>query len=201
MINQLCPHCDGDGCDKCNDGWKRKRGRPRKGTAVRSVRREIRMEPADAAALDALRKPGETRNDADLRLARAGAKAESSKVYRAARRTGALVPCDACEDCGTTSEPLQGHHEDYSRPLDVVWLCLSCHCSRHGKQAWAAPDGYFDWPAIVFPTNSGSDRVQRSKYRNGLLPSGRKMRQWAKEHGLRFTVDADGLRCERATER
>jgi|GEM_PF-2231218 site-specific DNA-cytosine methylase len=51
---------------------KRGRGRPPKGATARSVRREIRMEPADAAALDALRQPGESRNDADLRVLRAG---------------------------------------------------------------------------------------------------------------------------------
>jgi len=85
-------------------------------------------------------------------------------------------------------------------------ICIECDhrwsgdlaCPECGAPGQPLP---LDWPAIVFPTNSGSDRVQRSKYRNGLLPSGRKMQQWAKEHGLRFTVDADGLRCERATER
>ena len=51
---------------------KRNRGRPPKGDTPRSVRREIRMEPADAEALNALRKPGETRNDADLRVLRIG---------------------------------------------------------------------------------------------------------------------------------
>ena len=54
-----------------------------------------------------------------------------------------------------------------------------------------------DWPAIVFPNNDASSRVQRSKYRNGQLPSARKMVEWAREHGLRFVVDADGVRCER----
>lgn len=26
---------------------------------------------------------------------------------------------------------IQPHHEDYSRPLDVVWLCTSCHRRLH----------------------------------------------------------------------
>jgi len=54
-----------------------------------------------------------------------------------------------------------------------------------------------DWPAIVFPGPDASSRVQRHKYRKGALPSGRKMQEWAGLHGLRFTVDGDGLRCER----
>lgn len=36
----------------------------------------------------------------------------------------------SCIDCG--SEESQSHHEDYSKPLDVTWLCRSCHESRHG---------------------------------------------------------------------
>ena len=26
---------------------------------------------------------------------------------------------------------LHGHHEDYSQPLEVVWLCAPCHGLRH----------------------------------------------------------------------
>lgn len=34
-----------------------------------------------------------------------------------------------CERCG--EKKTQGHHEDYSKPLDVVWLCIDCHGERH----------------------------------------------------------------------
>jgi hypothetical protein len=27
---------------------------------------------------------------------------------------------------------MSGHHEDYSRPMDVVWCCASCHGAIHG---------------------------------------------------------------------
>ena len=38
-----------------------------------------------------------------------------------------------CEDCGKTpsQEKIYGHHEDYDKPLEVVWLCSSCHMRRH----------------------------------------------------------------------
>lgn len=41
--------------------------------------------------------------------------------------TGALVrqPCFICGD------KAQGHHPDYSRPLDVVWLCPTHHYEAH----------------------------------------------------------------------
>jgi len=33
-----------------------------------------------------------------------------------------------CEKCG---EKAQAHHEDYSKPFDVVWLCQAHHMKRH----------------------------------------------------------------------
>lgn len=35
-----------------------------------------------------------------------------------------------CEICGSTNK-IHGHHEDYSRLLDVVWLCPVHHRARH----------------------------------------------------------------------
>jgi ribosomal protein S27AE len=35
----------------------------------------------------------------------------------------------ACESCGATKT--QAHHDDYSKPLDVRWLCVSCHVAHH----------------------------------------------------------------------
>lgn len=32
--------------------------------------------------------------------------------------------------CGKAGQP---HHEDYSKPLDVIWLCPKHHTARHGQ--------------------------------------------------------------------
>jgi len=44
-------------------------------------------------------------------------------------RDGKLTP-KPCERCGFAMG-VQAHHEDYSKPLDVVWLCTKCHGQRH----------------------------------------------------------------------
>jgi hypothetical protein len=45
-----------------------------------------------------------------------------------ALRAGRLTK-QPCERCG--SEDVHAHHEDYSKPLDVIWLCITHHAERH----------------------------------------------------------------------
>lgn len=46
-------------------------------------------------------------------------------------RTGALdrLPCSVCGE----KKSVQAHHSNYSRPLDVRWLCHKCHLIEHRK--------------------------------------------------------------------
>jgi len=37
-----------------------------------------------------------------------------------------------CELCGAKHD-VQAHHADYSKPLEVRWLCRTCHNKEHGK--------------------------------------------------------------------
>lgn len=37
---------------------------------------------------------------------------------------------EPCALCGTT-ENVHGHHKDYTRPLEVTWLCARCHQRLH----------------------------------------------------------------------
>ena len=43
-------------------------------------------------------------------------------------RSGVLTR-EPCVRCGATKS--EGHHEDYDKPLDVMWLCTPCHKQRH----------------------------------------------------------------------
>lgn len=57
--------------------------------------------------------------------------ARRSKAHSAVARAikfGNLVRLN-CFRCG--SEKTVAHHEDYDRPLDVIWLCQPCHKQRH----------------------------------------------------------------------
>lgn len=47
-----------------------------------------------------------------------------------AKKSGVIIP-QPCRDCG--ADKVHGHHPDYSKPLEVVWLCPSCHSKEHGK--------------------------------------------------------------------
>ena len=53
-------------------------------------------------------------------------RAHSAVSY--AIRSGLLVrlPCIRCGE-----EKSLAHHEDYDKPLDVMWLCQPCHKQRH----------------------------------------------------------------------
>ena len=46
-------------------------------------------------------------------------------------RAGAVIP-QPCVVCGDKAE---GHHDDYGRPLDVVWVCREHHTELHLEEA------------------------------------------------------------------
>lgn len=48
-------------------------------------------------------------------------------------RDGRLIKLDHCEGCGGNFH-IEGHHEDYSKPLEVIWLCSACHSFVHSLE-------------------------------------------------------------------
>lgn len=51
--------------------------------------------------------------------------------YRKAIRDGILVRSSVCQICSAENCKIDGHHHDYSKPLDVIWICKGCHMKIH----------------------------------------------------------------------
>lgn len=59
-------------------------------------------------------------------------------IVNRAVRGGELVPPKSCEGCGDAARQdrrggrwLHAHHDDYTKPLEVRWLCPPCHKAVH----------------------------------------------------------------------
>jgi hypothetical protein len=57
-------------------------------------------------------------------------KAGAHSLVLWAVKTGVLNRPDKCEECGKSGK-IQGHHEDYTKPLEIKWLCKFCHSRKH----------------------------------------------------------------------
>ena len=55
---------------------------------------------------------------------------QACKQLECALARGALTKPHKCDCCGRRRK-LHGHHDDYSKPLSVRWLCCSCHQLLH----------------------------------------------------------------------
>jgi hypothetical protein len=42
-------------------------------------------------------------------------------------KEGRIIKPSTCSDCSKSGVIIDGHHEDYSKPLEVIWLCKKCH--------------------------------------------------------------------------
>lgn len=76
--------------------------------------------------------------DAILRRQRAHRRAtfrreQARGLLRNAVLRGDVRRPENCSRCGKRGR-IQGHHHDYSKPLDVIWLCVACHLRLHGKE-------------------------------------------------------------------
>jgi hypothetical protein len=73
-------------------------------------------------------------------------KEASKRALNRAIESGDVVRPETCERCGTKPSPrsdgaasIHGHHDDYSKPLDVKWLCGRCHTDTHRALAEKEP--------------------------------------------------------------
>ena len=64
-------------------------------------------------------------------VARNPEKTKARKAVHRAILSGAIERPSQCSRCGGSEAAIHAHHDDYSRPLDVRWLCTVCHGLEH----------------------------------------------------------------------
>jgi DNA polymerase III delta prime subunit len=57
-------------------------------------------------------------------------KEDARKMVQLALQFGILIRPEVCEHCGKECF-CEAHHRDYTKPLDVDWLCKQCHENEH----------------------------------------------------------------------
>lgn len=107
---------------------------PRHGTAS-EYNAKCRCEPCRAAhaAYHRAYKSGPARERESERvrayIARHPERRAAWQAVDRALRNGQLIKPSRCA-CGRNAR-VNAHHDDYARPLDVLWLCGVCHKARH----------------------------------------------------------------------
>lgn len=81
----------------------------------------------------------------------------AARAFQKAIRKGELVR-GPCEVCGTTKH-IDGHHDDYSKPLEVRWLCRRHHILHHWAIFKAAKLAN---PEAVAPVSFQRGRLRRA---------------------------------------
>lgn len=116
-------------------------------------------------------------------------KAALARSYaRVSQARGRISP-RPCQVCG--SENSQKHHPDYDQPLEVVWVCRSCHLAIHA----GVVDCPQVLPPIVQPTLERRSRVEMRKMRErmkALESTGKSRKTIAHELGM---TPAQVTRC------
>ena len=78
-------------------------------------------------------------------------KQKTHRIVKAAVDSGRMIRPKVCSACGKKGR-IGGHHADYEKPLEVIWLCGMCHAMAHKPdRVKKRLEDYLRWrPRIVF---------------------------------------------------
>ena len=57
-------------------------------------------------------------------------KVRAKTVTRMRVRNGTIIRPGCCSKCKKKCKP-EGHHPDYNKPKEIIWLCSECHKGIH----------------------------------------------------------------------
>jgi ribosomal protein S27AE len=123
----------GSFCKPC-DLTRSRAYREKNKEAYNAKMRQQYQDNKTARSLGQKKYAGTTRGRQATRAATLSWRQRNPEKYRAyievqiMKQKGLLkpLPCEVC-----TADKTQAHHDDYSRPLDIRWLCGPCHRSWH----------------------------------------------------------------------
>jgi hypothetical protein len=103
--------------------------------------RKFKVRQYKSANIDKIREYDRKRSKTEKRISNAQKVSSEWRIvnperYRAhnlvnnAIRDGKMTKPSCCKSCGCKGI-IHGHHDDYAKPLEVMWLCVPCHAARH----------------------------------------------------------------------
>jgi hypothetical protein len=66
-------------------------------------------------------------------------KARATAMVNIRVQRGTMIRPKRCSQCGRSDLAIEAHHDDYSKPLTVRWLCTSCHDNHHAMENIPVP--------------------------------------------------------------
>lgn len=148
-LRKVCPGCNRDllaiafhfarneasglqtRCKECARDWRRSESGKQSSKKYAS---KPHVREAAAKRQSQYNKSGAGKRTKERHAKRHPERVFARRVLQMAVRMGIVAKPWECQACGQNPPPmrdgrssLQAHHHDYSKPLDVQWLCIPCH--------------------------------------------------------------------------
>ena len=132
-------------CTKCSnkkepeDFPRHRKSKTGRSTVCKSCKnRKYREDPAERLARSTAKNRESDRESYQRNREKILGRRRGNPEERARRKLnyeierGRVTRPDRCSECGVGCRA-EAHHHDYSKPLEVTWLCRKCHKWKHRK--------------------------------------------------------------------